>query len=438
MEVYASSTPGIGGRIRTVLDDFVVEEILVDGSKASIDLQKDGHQVLGWGRHLICILIKRGWDTLTVVEKIAEQMGVSSERINIAGIKDAQAVTAQHISIGAVLPERVRVNLRGVCLIPARYSGEKVSTRMLLGNQFKILVRSIPHSPAETNRMIKETWREISSLGGVPNFFGHQRFGTIRPITHMVGRSIIKGDFKGAVMLFLSEPGDRESPQARSAREYLRETWDFRSAVKMFPRSLAYERLLLRYLAKYPRDFLGALRRLPLRLRRLFVHAYQGYLFNRFLSERIKGKIPLANVQKGDYLVNIGPEGLQTERFIRVDGADLHAALYEIKERKAALALPVIGFDQQLSGGLQGEIEREVLEQEGVQPQDFKIEKMPEVSARGGLRRALTSVMDMRFSTRPDDMGSEAGFSFMLHKGSYATVVMREFMKPGDPAAQGF
>jgi tRNA pseudouridine13 synthase len=438
MEVYASSTPGIGGKIRSILEDFVVEEVLVDGSKASVNLRGDEHQVSGWGRHLICILIKRGWDTLVVVEKVAEQIGVSPEMISIAGIKDAQAVTAQHISIGAVSPDRVRVNLRGVCLIPTRYSREKISTKILLGNQFNIVVRSIPHGLAETSRMMRETWREISSLGGVPNFFGHQRFGTIRPITHMVGRLIIKGDFKEAVTLFLSEPGEHEAPQSKSAREYLRETWNFRSAMKKFPRSLTYERLLLRYLSRYPRDYLGALRRLPLRLRRLFVQAYQAYLFNRFLSERIKRKILLTSVQKGDYLVNIGAKGLPTERFIRVEEANLHLASSRIKEERTALALPVVGFDQQLSGGIQGEIEREILDQEGVQPRDFKIEKMPESSARGGLRKALASVMDLRFETRSDDEGSLAEFSFTLHKGSYATVVMREFVKPGNPAAQGF
>ena len=34
MEVYATKTEGVGGKIRESVDDFVVEEVLVDGSKA--------------------------------------------------------------------------------------------------------------------------------------------------------------------------------------------------------------------------------------------------------------------------------------------------------------------------------------------------------------------------------------------------------------------
>ncbi|RLI03953.1 tRNA pseudouridine(13) synthase TruD [Candidatus Bathyarchaeota archaeon] len=438
MEVYASSTPGIGGKIRSKLEDFIVEEVLLDGSKASINLRGDKCRISGRGRYLICILIKRGWDTLSVIEKIARQIGVSPEMIGVAGIKDAQALTAQHLSIGAIRPEKIKTNLRGVYLIPMRFSEEKISTRILMGNQFNITVRSILYGSLETHQMIIDTWREISSLGGVPNFFGHQRFGTIRPITHMVGRFILKERFEEAAMLFLSEPSEHESPQARNAREYLRETMDFRSALKRFPKGLFYERLMLRYLSRYPRDFLGAFRRLPIRLRRLFVQAYQSYLFNRFLSERMKRKISLIHLQRGDYAVNIGAKGLPIDGFTKVDGENLRSVSSKVEEGSMALALPVVGFDQQLSSGVQGEIEREILEQEGIQPQDFQIEKMPESSMRGGLRKALASVMNLSFKTTSSDGETAAEFRFMLHKGSYATVVLREFMKPEDPASSGF
>jgi len=438
MEVYASSTRGISGKIRSELEDFIVEEVLLDGSKASVQLRRDVCRVSGRGRYLICILIKKGWDTLTVIEKIARQIGINLDMIGIAGIKDAQALTAQHISIGAVSPEKIKTNLKGVYLIPTRFSEEKISTKSLLGNQFDITVRSISHSSQETERMISETWREISSLGGVPNFFGHQRFGTIRPITHMVGRLLLKERFEEAAMLFLSEPSEHEDPHARDAREYLRETCDFRSALKRFPKRLFYERLMLRYLSKYPRDFLGAFRRLPIRLRRLFVQAYQSYLFNKFLSARMKQKIPLSHVQEGDYVVNIGSKGLPTNSFTRVEEENLHSVISEVEKGRMALALPVIGFDQQISSGAQGEIEREILERENVQPQDFRIKRMPECSVRGGLRKALASIINLSFETRPVDKESIAKFRFMLHKGSYATIVLREFMKPEDPISSGF
>ena len=438
MEVYASSTRGIGGKIRSEPEDFIVEEVLLDGSKASVHPCRGTRQVSGRGRYLICLLIKRGWDTLVATEKIAREIGVSPDMISIAGIKDAHALTAQHISIGAFSPEKIKIRLKGVSLIPMRFSEEKISAKILLGNQFGIAVRSIMYDPAEAYGIIDETWREISSLGGAPNFFGHQRFGTIRPITHIVGKFLVKERFEAAAMTFLSEPSGYEEPHTRRAREHLRETFDFTSALKRFPKGLTYERLMLRYLAKYPRDFLGAFRRLPIRLRRFFVQAYQSYLFNRFLSERMKRGISLVDVRYGDYVVNIGAKGLPTSRSTKVERGNLHPILSRIRRGKAALALPVIGFDQGLSDGIQGEIEREILEQEGVQPQDFQIKRMPESSAPGGLRRALSPIMNMGFKTWSVDGEAAAKFRFMLHKGSYATVVLREFMKPQDPISSGF
>ena len=279
MEVYVSTTPGIGGRIRSRLEDFIVEEILLDGSKATIRLEEERRDLSRRGRYLICILIKKGIDTLSAIERIAKRINVNPEMIEIAGIKDAQAITAQFVSIGATPPEKAKVDLEEIRLVPVRFSEEKITPGILFGNRFYITVRNILHGCSETQRMILETSRELMRLGGAPNFFGHQRFGTIRPLTHIVGKLLLKEKFEEAAMVFLSEPSMHESPRARSARIYLRENVDFNSALKRFPRSLFYERLMLMYLSKYPRDFLGAFRRLPINLRRLFIQAYQSYLF---------------------------------------------------------------------------------------------------------------------------------------------------------------
>ena len=37
IQVYATKSLGVGGSIRETVDDFVVQEVLVDGSKAPID-----------------------------------------------------------------------------------------------------------------------------------------------------------------------------------------------------------------------------------------------------------------------------------------------------------------------------------------------------------------------------------------------------------------
>jgi tRNA pseudouridine13 synthase len=416
MEVYASTTPGIGGKIRLFPEDFVVEEVLKDGSKAQIRPEK-AVQIARRGRYLFCILVKRNWDTISAVETIAKHLGIGAESISIAGIKDARAVTAQHISIGRVTPEQVlQVKIRDISLYPLGYRSEKIHPGLLLGNHFNIIIRAITLSSNVVKNRMESIVNELSNLGGIPNFFGHQRFGTIRPITHIVGNHIVQGEWKKAALAFLAMPSGYEHPERRRARQELRDTEDFKAALSHFPRQLTYERLMLRHLAEHPRDYVGAFRRLPLKLCKLFVQAYQSYLFNKFLSARMRQEMPLSNALNGDYT-------------IKVDSA-------------RQVALPLIGFKQQISKGRQGEIEREILEAENVKPNNFRILQIREISSGGGLRLALASIRNLVTEKPTLDQINHSKLQikmeFMLPSGSYATVLLREFMKPQNPVEVGF
>jgi len=442
IEVYASRSRGIGGTIKYKLEDFIVEEVLIDSSKASV--QPSDRTILPSerGRYLVCILIKKGWDTFAAVRKVAHQIGISPDRINTAGIKDARALTAQHVSIWGVPVERLqRVDLKGITITPTCFSSEKISSRLLLGNQFNITIRSIGYSRATVQKRIQETCVELTALGGIPDLFGHQRFGTIRPTSHHIGRFLVKGNFEQAALVFLSEPSRYENPAARKARRFLRETRDFRSALKIFPRNLVYERLMLVRLSKYPRDFLGAFRRAPSSLRLFLIQAYQSFLFNRFLSERMRRGISISRAQIGDYVVDLDERGLPAKSFRKAEESNISKINQEIRERKMTVAIPLIGFRQLPSDGVQGEIEEEILEREVTTPDNFRLQKMPEASAAGGLRTALAPVCDLSIEVKDqpaDQDGHYARFHFLLHKGSYATILLREFMKPRDLVRAGF
>jgi len=411
IEVYATKASGIGGKIRRFPEDFIVEEILLDGSKATVE-PKTVSSLTGRGRYLVCILVKRNWDTLLATRAIAKQLDVSQERIQIAGIKDANALTAQHISISRTMPEQISsVKIKDVGLYPLRFSNEKIHSKLLLGNQFHITIREIMHSSAKTEQRTENVQNALKNAGGVPNFFGHQRFGTKRAITHLVGKHIVKGEWEKAALTYLAKPSEFEHPESRQARQQLWETRDFVQAFNNFPFQLQQERMMLNHLAKHPKDFIGAFRRLPTKLCQLFVQAYQSYLFNKFVSERIKRGIPLNEIQKGDYTVKV--------------------------DNQSCLALPIVGFKQPLSSGAQGEIEKEKL-----RPEQFRISVMPQISASGGLRTALMPIKNLFIAKPSTDSVNpskrKVEFSFMLGKGSYATVVLREFMKPRNPVSAGF
>lgn len=417
MEVYISKSPGIGGRIRQFPEDFMVEEVLSDGSKAEIGPVRKSLNVAGKGRYLACVLVKRDWDTLLAVKAITEQLDLSAESVHIAGIKDAKAVTAQHVSIGRVTPEQVsQVKIKDINLYPLRFVNEKIHSGLLSGNCFRIVIRAIACSSYAIEKRIENIQKEVSGLSGIANFFGHQRFGTIRPITHVVGEHVIRGEWEKAAFAFLAMSSEYEHPEARRVRQQLWDERDFKAALHCFPHKLKYERFMLRHLAKHRNDFVGAFRRLPMKLCRLFVQAYQSFLFNKFLSTRIKHEMPLDKVLNGDYTVKVN--------------------------NATCVALPLVGFKQFFSTGKQGEIEMEILEAEDVKPNYFRVPQMPKISASGGLRTALASISSLSVEKSVRDQANrsrqQVRIGFMLPRGSYATVLLREFMKPQNLVKAGF
>jgi len=416
IEVYATQSNGVGGRIRQFPEDFKVEEILTDGSKAQIE-PTAVPQISGRGRYLIYVLVKRNCDTLMAVHSIAKKLGVSQERINIAGIKDARALTAQHVSIGRILPEQVaQVKLENLWLYPLGFSNEKIHSHLLFGNEFHITLRAIDHTSSRILECMETVRHELLQLGGCPNFFGHQRFGTTRPITHLVGKHLLLGEWEKAALIFLAKPSFHEHPDSRRMREQLWNTQSYEDALRYFPYRLMYEREMLAHLAKQPRDFVGAFHRLPKKLRQLFIQAYQSYLFNKFLSQRIQCGLPLKKARRGEYR-------------LKIDGEEY-------------LALPLIGYKQSVSIGEHGEMEKQILEKEGTADENFKVPSMPEISSSGGLRTALTPLIGLNIEKpRKDDANPHkkmVSLGFTLKKGSYATIILRELMKPPNPIEAGF
>ena len=446
IEVYATNTSGVGGAIRESVDDFVVEEVLVDGSKALVN-GAIPNKVLGSTlqnqRYLLCVLVKRNWDTFIAVKNIARALGIDQARVQFAGIKDARAVTAQHFTVENVsLEDIAKVNVKDIEVRPVGYVREMLSLFYLLGNNFTITIKNITETEATVKDQIAQTTQELDAIGGIPNFFGHQRFGTTRPITHLVGKAIIRGDFEEAAMLFLAKPSVHEHPASRQARQDLQSTRNFKQALDSFPKQLRFERLMLNYLVDNPGDFVGAFQRLPVKLQALFVQAHQSYLFNRFLSERVKRGLPLNEVVVGDYVVGVERSGLPLTSMAKVATTENLAEVnVQVKAGRMRIALPIVGVKQKLSQGIMGEIENAVLEAEDVKTENLRINALSTIGGKGGLRTIVTPIKDFKLQNvlaNASGKGCQANLSFMLLRGSYATIVLREIMKPSNPITAGF
>jgi len=413
MELYATSCPGCGGRLRVDCDDFVVEEIYEE-------------QNYEGGRYLIVEVEKVGWEAHHLVRDLSRQLKISQKRFSWAGTKDKNAVTRQRMSImGLDEKELSRVTLPGVKINVLGRSNRAVSLGDLRGNRFAVRIREIRLDDKEVSGRLEAVTEEIRHFGGLPNYFGVQRFGEVRPVTHLVGEALVRGNPERAVMTYLALPFPGEPDTTRAVRSRLLADRDFRRALQEYPLRLRYERAMMSRLVEGG-EWASSFNVLSPNLRRLFVHAYQSHLYNKILSERMRSGLPLHRAVEGD-VVCFSKGGLPDVEKIQAVAETNLGAVNRLAERgRAFVTLPLFGHRSEFAKGVPGEIERSVLGEEGVFLSDFRVDANPELGSPGTRRPALIRVDPV---VEIEEAGS-ALIKFELPAGSYATVVLREYMKP--------
>jgi tRNA pseudouridine13 synthase len=420
ISLYSTNTEGTGGWLRQEVEDFTVREITN---------REEGKE----GKYLILELRKRDWDTHHLTRTLAKVLQISQKRIGVAGTKDKRAFTTQKISIFDIDASEVEnIHLKDIELKVLGRSRKSVELGDLWGNDFALTIRNIASSPEETKKLLDKTTNEILAQNGVPNFFGIQRFGSIRPVTHLVGKAIVEGDFEKAALLYIAEPFPDEPDETKDARQFVKETHDFKEGLKTYPLRLGHERAMMNHLIANPNDFAGTFLVLPKNLYKMFVHGYQSYIYNIILCRRIEKGLPLNQAVEGDIVCfknNAGlPDSSKTEK---VTAETVAAVNRLIKRKRAFITAPLPGYNTEFASGVPWEIEQEVLQELGVPLEGFNIEIIPEMSSKGTRREVLLQA-EPKFEVADDELNpgkSKVVLEFMLPKGSYATTVLREYMK---------
>ncbi len=420
ISLYSTNTEGLGGQLRQEVEDFIVKEI------TNREEEKEG-------KYLILEVTKRDWDTHHLTRTLAKILQISQKRISVAGTKDKRALTTQKISIFDMDASKIEnVRLKDIELKVLGRSRKSIELGDLWGNDFIITIRNIDRSPDETKKLLERTTGDILSQNGVPNFFGTQRFGSIRPVTHLVGKTIVEGDFEKAAMLYIAEPFPDEPDETKKARQSVKETRDFKEGLKTYPLRLGHERAMMNHLIANPDDFAGSFLVLPKNLYRMFAHGYQSYIYNIILCRRIEKGLPLNQAVEGDIVCFKNEAGLPDSSKTEQVTAETVAAMNRlIKRKRAFVTAPLPGYNTEFASGIPGEIEQEVLQELKVPLEGFNIEKIPEMGSRG-TRREILLQSEPKFEVSDDELNpgkSKAVLEFMLPKGSYATTVLREYMK---------
>ena len=411
---FATAAPGIGGKLRADAGDFVVVE------------QGAPPPLVEGGPVTAVRLRVRNWETNRLVHQLAKRLHVSARRVRFSGVKDKRAVTTQLLTVEAPVEQVRGVRMPDVEVLEAWPTAAHVSLGDHSSNAFEIAVTRLEVADAEAQARIAAVMAELDAVGGFPNFFGVQRFGVQRPISHVVGRHLVRGDPEAACWAYLTNVGAHEDEDAAAARAALAATRDVRAALRELPPKLGHERTMLDHLLHHPDDPVGALARLPFNLQLMFVHAYQGLLFNLVLSERLRRGMPLGDPVEGDWLLPTAADGAASRaRPVPVTAANLEKATLQVERGRALVTGLVPGTSAPMASGEMGEVEAAVLGAERLSPGDFRIPQLTELSSEG-LRRELLLV-GVRPATGVAD--GRAAFRFALPKGCYATTVMRELMK---------
>ncbi len=417
-ERYLSKSKGIGGKLRKKPKDFEVNEIISNNDKTHwIWANENEH-----GKHAIVRVTAKNWDTHVLVKELAKRLGIGQKAIGFAGTKDKRALTTQYFSVMAQERKIEEIKLENVNIEFCHHTIKPIRLGNLIGNKFTIKISDVTTNKKDIESLIDEL------KDGFPNYFGIQRFGAIRPITHTIGKKIVRGDYEGAVWSYLSDGDEKFS--GFEARNDLKETRDLDSALENYPRSMLFERQMIGYLTRKKEDYIGALKQLPENLSKMFVHAYQSAIFNRTIDMRINsGKsihIPLI----GDNVIPTDSYGGPDQRrIIKVTKYNQKKLEKRCHEGKAWVVGLLPGMKSEYTNGFQGELEKMVMKEENVNFKDFRIEGIPELTSLGMHRPLSQKINDLKWKI--GDKG-EPVFEFWLHKGTYATSFLREIMKSED------
>ncbi|WP_457639613.1 tRNA pseudouridine(13) synthase TruD [Persephonella sp.] len=386
----------LGRHIKEKPSDFVVEEVL------DLDLKTDGG-------FQVFLLEKNSLSTLQVVRFLSGFLKIKPSEVGFAGLKDKVALTRQYISLPSEtkIPESLCFryyggrwiktdslkidSYAGFCLKKVGYTDRKIELGDNRGNRFRIKIRNVPKTVRE------RFYNNLKSVEiyGCPNYFGEQRFGSVKGSNDFIFRYLLKGDTEKALKVYFSIKG----------------------SVKNWGKWELLYRELKGKLEQYERDVILGLKRglsfekavriLPKNIRLMFNFAFQSYLWNEYLRRYIEEKYPFKQV-----------------KFINNWKLSYYTEVNDIDSLKF-LNIPYTGKDYRVDDPLLKRIIKQVLEENKISKSDFGKEVAGIKVLTDGMRNAVFFPQELKIIKK--DRNSIT-VSFFLPAGSYATVFLRRLL----------
>jgi tRNA pseudouridine13 synthase len=401
--------PGTGGVIKQRFEDFIVEE-------------QPLYEPCGQGEHLYVYVEKRGRTTMQAVRRLAKMFKVRRGAVGYAGLKDKYAVTRQLFSIHRPDPTEDQKLLERFAFTPltliwsARHTN-KLKRGHLRGNRFVIHIRDVgPAAVVRAKAVLDHLARD-----GVPNFIGEQRFG-YRQNNHEQGRLLILGRYKEMLDTMLGDPRPTDGPPTQVGRAAY-DRGDYAAALEVWPRQLHHDRQALDALrqGKSPRDAVRSVERGQIEF---LLSSVQSAVFNHVLDRRLRDGL-LGRLVPGDLAWKH-----ENRSVFSVDDATAeleNGPTGRIATFAVSPSGPMWGRNMIQPQGQPLAWERQGLEAIGLTETDVL---QSEHSPEGRRRPMRVPILDPDISAGADEFGPYIRLAFELPRGSFATIVTREIIKP--------
>lgn len=298
------------------------------------------------GPYTYFLLEKRLWNTRDAIKAIASRLNLTEKHFNVAGIKDKQAVTRQYVSAFKVPGYRLEsLKIKDIKISVVGHGAERLKLGQLKANRFLVTVRNLG--------------KRYDKVSFVENYYDDQRFGGRNAL---LGKALVKSEFRKACYM-------------------LRLGWE-------------------------NSDYVGSLRKLGKNLLRLYVNAYQSFLFNEALTSYLKSKYRSfysVDYSRGSFVFS--GEKLKNDSF------------------------PIFGFLTVPKNREIANIYNELMKREKIVKEDFIMKKMPELSSEGNSRKMFVALENFKVSYSKDELNRgklKAVLDFKLPPGSYATLVVKK------------
>jgi len=352
-------------------------------------------------------LSKRWIGTPEAVQAIAQHWDLERRQISYGGLKDFHGITHQYLTIWhgpnrGLRLERCELSYLGQA--PRAFTAQDIA-----GNRFQVVLRDIPRNEIAP---LRKHWERLQREG-VPNYFDEQRFGSVGESGEFVALPWCRGNYERALWLALAEPNSHDQPNDREEKQLLRDHWgDFVKCKELLPRSS--RRSIVTFLVDRPGDFRGAMARVNIDLRGIYLAAFQSAMWNQILAAWLRREC--RPTQLHDLETLLGP-------------LPIYEDLDENQRAKAFAAwLPLPSARLKLDPGPDTDLMLQTIRAAGLEMREMRLKHPRDTFFSKGERPLVLRPTAGEFEPAPDERyqgQQKLHLAFDLPRGAYATLILK-------------